>query len=329
MSREAPRLQLRPAKRASPVAQLATQEPVRVPPIRTYSTQTWTVEWLALSRLRRTGVGSGHQVVEQFEYAAAEATGVLHPDEPVARWTGPCDQTIFLPARVIHRIEQDKFDPDAIDRFSVDVLGDPLLGAIANGLPPDAGNFERDARLEIRCDQVIGNDTVVDRRCLIADGSIGQADADAIETFRPAVVELNLFGEVADMREFVADANRYLAHTPASFAVLGRSIVIRYDVPPPAARVVTLEVDWTEREGTTIGVIRRLYPGHARPELPGGLPFFRRYEGRHPLDAFATIKRRADERPPATPQERAAVESQRQAQEFWWGHAVLRTGHHA
>jgi hypothetical protein len=329
MSREAPWLELRPVERASPVAQHATQEPVRVPPIRTYSTPRWRVEWLALSRLSRSAVRSGHKVVEQFKYAAAEATGVLRPDEPVARWTGPRDQTIFLPARVLHRIEQDKFDSDAIDRFSVDVLSDALFGAIAKGLPPDAGTSERESLLEIRCENAIGDDSVVDRRRLIADGLISEAHADAIEPFRPAVVELNLFGEEPDLREFVADANTHLRKTLASFAVLGRSIVVRYDVSCPAARVVTLDVEWAEREGMTIGVIRRLYPGRARSELPAALPFFRRYKARHPLDAFATIKRLAEGRPPATPQERAAVEAQGRAQDFWWRHVVLLSGHQA
>jgi hypothetical protein len=265
-------------------------------------------------------------VLRGYEYRRREGAFFLEPHDVVARLTSPGGQTIVLLARSLFHIEQTHIGPQATSRFSDRVSVGGLLGELTRRLPDEVSYRYREARLEFACEKEMGSDVVAGRSELVAAGCLSASDSTAIEPFRSAVVELNLFGDKSDKHAFIAEANAKLRETAAAFVLRRQSIVAQYSIPALPTSWFSLVV-YQDRNGgdlaSGVGEIRTIYPGRVREPFPAGRWFFPRYGADRASSGLQILKRLKAGLPLEKTYQRQAVQAQRRAQDFWWEHALL------
>lgn len=294
-------------------------------PLSTFAAAGWRLESLALDRpgLRRAVVASGGRELVGYEYGSGDRAVFIKPDAILARLIGVGGQTIVLPARSLHHIERAHFHPGCVNRFADYVSVGSLLRDIARRLPAQLDPAEGQSRLQFEWAHEIGSDGLATRAELVSMGSLSAAGAGATSAYRHAVVQLNLFGDRRDKRAFVAEANRRLEGTGASFVVRGDSILVRHACPSPPTSSFSLVVDWSFDRRARVGAIRTIHPGRIRESLPAGRRFFSHYGLNRSVRGVAILDRLAVGLAIEDSFERAAVEAQRRAQDFWWQNVLL------
>jgi hypothetical protein len=269
----------------------------------------------------------GGRVLAGYEYTSAAGPRFLHQDDEVARLSSPSGQQIVLLARSLFHIKQ-THQADALgSRFIDEISPIDLLGELGVRLPAEVVYSQREARLEFRCERLVGVDIVDTRPALRARGCITRATDVELESLRDEVFRLNLFGSAERKRELVARVNERLAGTRASLGFRRHSIVIQVDAEPTPTEWFSVAIYCDSHRARTagaVGEIRTMYPGRVREPWPCGQWFFKHYGADRPSRGLAILDRLREGLPIERAYQRRAVLAQSRAQRYWWEHAILR-----